>query len=116
MEVRGRKRRRRHKRRHLECVRDDINEKKLLSRDEVCDRATWSRRYLIQIEERYVGTRVMGMEVQQGRKRRRGFSRSLLNSVMDHDIREKALSVKEVYDSSTCQRMSTCIDQTYTLD
>ena len=59
-------------------------------------------------EEHYVGRRAMEMKV-EGRSKRGRPKRRWLDKVKD-DIKDKGLSVEEVYDSATLWRMSSYIE------
>ena len=61
----------------------------------------------MQRDEQYVGRRAMEMKA-QGRRKRGMPKRRWLNKVKD-DIKEKGLSVGEVYDRATWRRMSSFI-------
>ena len=64
----------------------------------------------MRIGEHYVGRRAMGMKVPWRRKRGRP-KRRWLNNVRD-DIKEKGLSVDEMYDRATRRRISSYIEPT----
>ena len=66
--------------------------------------------HVMRREEHYVGRRAMVMKV-QGRRKRGRPKRRWLDKVKD-DIKEKGLSVDDVYDRATWRRMSSYIDPT----